>query len=86
VGQLGEPLEQLVAEEAQLASSGETVTRHPPLPDHLAQVLDVDLEELGRERGGEDWWEFLGRGGPFDHRASVRGAVLYAKRIPDQPT
>jgi hypothetical protein len=70
-GQVGEPLEQLVAQEAELPPARKPVTRDAPFSDHLAQVLDVHLEELGGEGGGEDQRELLGRGRLREHRQSL---------------
>jgi hypothetical protein len=83
---IGKPLEQLVAQEAQLASAGEAMTGHPPLPDHLPEVLDVYLEELGGERGSQDRWELLRRSHRREHPASVRCVSGFAKRMTTHPT
>src|SRR5262245_5168492 len=48
------PLDQLVTEEPDLPAAGEAVGRHPALTHHSAQVLDVDVEQLGGHRRGED--------------------------------
>ena len=49
-----EPREQLVAQEPQLATTGEPVRRQLPLPNQSAEVLHVHLEQLGGHRRGED--------------------------------
>ena len=48
------PVDQLVAEEADLAPAGKAVRRHPFLAHHAPQVLDVHVQQVGRHRGGED--------------------------------
>ena len=53
-GLVADPGDELVADEPDLPPAGEPVRRDAVLPDHLAEVLDVHLEELGRLRGGED--------------------------------
>ena len=54
-----QPLEQLVAQEAQLSAAGEPVGRQLPVSHQSAEVLDVHLEELGGHRRGEDRRELV---------------------------
>jgi hypothetical protein len=56
-----QPLEQLVAQESQLASTGEPVRRQLSLPYESAEVLDVHLEQFGGHRRSEDGRELLHR-------------------------
>lgn len=63
VGRAGlrrEPLEELVAQEPQLAAAGKAMAGDLPLTNQLAEVLHVDLQELGGHRRSEDGRE-LGR-------------------------
>ena len=50
----GQPLEQLVAEEAQLAPAGKPVGRQLLFSDQPAEVFDVYLEQLRGHGRGED--------------------------------
>ena len=54
-----QPLEELVAQEPQLAAAGEPVRRHLALTHQPSEVLDVDLEELGSHRRGENGRELV---------------------------
>jgi hypothetical protein len=54
-----QPLEELVAQEPQLAPAGEPVGRQLPLPDQSPEVLDVHLQQLGGHCRGEDGWELV---------------------------
>ena len=54
-----QPLEELVAQESQLATAGKPVGRHLPLPNQSAEVFDVHLEQLGGHRRGENGRELL---------------------------
>jgi len=56
-----QPLEQLVAQEPQLAAAGKPVGRQLPLPNESAEVFDVHLEQLGGHRRGEDGRELRHR-------------------------
>jgi hypothetical protein len=60
-GLVRKPLEELVAQEPQLAPAGEPVRWQLPLPDQSAEVLDVYLQQLGGHRGGEDGRELVHR-------------------------
>jgi hypothetical protein len=72
----GEPLEQLVAQEPQLATPREAVARDLALPHELPEVLDVDLEQLGGHRRGQDRRELAGMSGhPSHDNATCRGTV-----------
>jgi hypothetical protein len=58
-GLYGQPLEQLVAQESELASAREAVGRELPLSHQPPEVLDVHLEELGGHRRGQDGRELV---------------------------
>ena len=56
-----EPLEELVPQESQLTSTGESVARQLPFPNQSAEVLDVHLEQFRGHRRREDGRELVHR-------------------------
>ncbi len=71
----GEPVEELVPQEAELAATREAVARDLALTHELPEVLDVDLQLLRSHGRGEHGRELSRFGHHLTHDNAIRDTV-----------